>query len=314
MAVSKPKTFFSGAGLVWRRQRVLWWIFIVNLILAAFSTRGIAGRSAATLDHSLASLRLVNQFDLSAFLGLFFQPEAPFDGAASAVTATSVLFLLFMLFITGGILTCYRDDQKLSAAPFFEACGRHFWRFFRLMIYFLIILIPIGILIGISAKVFNRIDDRSISPFPAVRFIEAAAIIILFLMMSLRLWFDMAQVIAVAEDERRMHRALRSAAGLLWHKFGSLFWLYLRISVVGWILFAAGLHIWMFHLRPEGIHKALFLSQLIILFWLGTRLWQRASEMQWYQRHQSALVASAPSFLPAPAASPNAAPVTPSTT
>jgi hypothetical protein len=312
MAIAKPKTFLTGAGLVWRRQRVLWWIFIVNLILAAFSTRGIADRSAATLDHSLASLHLVNQFDLSAFLGLFFQPEAPFKGAVSTVTASSVLFLLFMLFITGGVLACYRDDQKYSSAPFFEACGRHFWRFVRLMIYFLIVLIPMGVLVGISAKVFDRIDVRSISPFPAVRFIEAAAIIILLLMMSVRLWFDMAQVIAVAEDERRMHRALRSAAGLLARNFGSLFWLYLRISVVGWILFAIGLHIWMFHLRPEGIHAAFSLSQVMILIWVGTRLWQRASEMQWYQRYQAAS-SPAPAYSPVPAAAPPTTPFTPTT-
>ena len=170
MAITKPRTFLSGAGLVWRRQRVLWWIFIVNLVLALLSTRGIAERSAATLDHSAASLRLVNQFDLSAFLGLFFQPEAPFDGGASAVASFSFLFLLFMLFTTGGVLACYRDDQRYSSASFFEACGRHFWRFIRLMIYFLIVLIPVGILAGISVKVSDRIDESSISPFPAVHF------------------------------------------------------------------------------------------------------------------------------------------------
>jgi hypothetical protein len=312
MTGTKPKTFLSGAGLVWRRQRVLWWIFIVNLILAAFSTRGIAERTAATLDHSVASLRLVNQFDLSAFLGLLLQPEAPFDGAASAVAASSFLFFLFMLFTTGGILACYRDNQKYSSAPFFEACGRHFWRFIRLMIYLFILMIPMGILVGVSAKVYNRIDERSISPFPAVHFIEAAAVIILFLMMSLRLWFDMAQVIAVAEDERRMHRALRRAASLVWRNFGSLFWLYLRISVIGWILFGAGLHFWTHHLRPESIRTAFFLSQVMILFWIGTRLWQRASEMQWYQKHQAALVPAAPYSSP-PAATPNAPPVTPAT-
>jgi len=312
MERTKPKTFLSGAGLVWRRQRILWWIFVVNLVIAFFSVGGIAQRSAAVLDHSVASLRLVNQFDLSAFLGLFFQPEAPFDGAASAVSISSILFVLFMLFSTGGILSCYRDDQKYSSAPFFEACGRHLWRFVRLMIYFLIVLILIAILVGISAKVYNRIDEHSISPIPAVHFIEAAAVIILFLMMSLRLWFDMAQVIAVAVDERRMHRALRSAAKLLWHNFGSLFWLYLRISVVGWFPFAAGLHIWMRHLRPEGIRAAFFLSQVMILFWIGTRLWQRASEMQWYQKHQAALVPAGP-YSPAPAATSNAPLIAPAT-
>jgi hypothetical protein len=293
MAGIKPKTLLSGAGLVWRRQRIVWWIFVVDFIIAFFSVGGLAERSAATLDHSVASLRLVNQFDLSTFLGLFFQSEAPFDGAASAVTFSSFLFVLFMLFSTGGILACYRDDQKYSSGPFFEACGRHFWRFVRLMIYFVIALIPVGILVGISAKLYDRIDERAISPFPAVHFVEAAAVIILLLLMSLRLWFDMAQVIAVAEQERRMHRALRSAARLLGRNFGSLFWLYLRISVIGWILFAAGLHIWMHRLRPEGIHSAFILSQVMILFWLGARLWQRAAEMQWYQKFQGALASSA---------------------
>jgi hypothetical protein len=310
MAGPKPKAFLSGAGLIWRRQRIVWWIFVVNLVLAFFSVGGVAQRSAAVLDHSVASLRLVNRFDVSAFLGLLFQPEAPFDGAASAVAASSFLFFLFMLFTTGGVLACYRDDQTYSSAPFFEACGRHFWRFLRLMIYFLIVLIPIGILIGISARVHKRIDELSISPFPAVHFIEAAALIILFLMMSLRLWFDMAQVIAAAEGERRMHRALRSAAGLLWRNFASVFWLYLRVSVVGWFLFIAGLRIWMRHLHPEAIHSAFLLSQLLILIGVGTRLWQRASEMQWYQKHQAALV-SAPSYSPPQVSAPDSAPLSP---
>ena len=73
---------------------------------------------------------------------------------------------------------------------------------------------------------------------PAVHFFEAAAVVVLLLMICIRVWFDMAQVIAVAEDERRMRKALRRSATLLRHNFLSLYWLYLRVSLIAWIVFA----------------------------------------------------------------------------
>ncbi|MGH9710080.1 MAG: hypothetical protein ACRD37_06005, partial [Candidatus Acidiferrales bacterium] len=74
MAGQNSGAFLAGAGLVWRRQRVLWLIFAVNLILALFSIRGIAGRTGDVLNHSLASDRLVHGFDVAALGGLAQQP------------------------------------------------------------------------------------------------------------------------------------------------------------------------------------------------------------------------------------------------
>ena len=140
-----------------------------------------------------------------------------------------------MIFATGGILATYYSGQRLHAGGFFEACGHHFWRFVRLTIYLLIVLIPVFILGGIAYHVYDRIDKQSISPMSAVHFFEAA-VVVLFFLICIRVWFDMAQVIAVAEDERRMHKALRRSAALLRHNFFSLYWLYLRVSLIAWIV------------------------------------------------------------------------------
>jgi hypothetical protein len=113
------------------------------------------------------------------------------------------------------------------------------------------------------------------------------------------LWFDMAEIIAVANDERRMHRALRRAARLLWNNFFSLLWLYLRIALVGLLLFAIGLRVWMMDLSPQSIILAFLLSQLMILLWVGTRLWQRASEALWYREYAQTSV-NEPVWTPAP--------------
>ena len=48
-----------------------------------------------------------------------------------------------MLFVTGGILTVYREDRKLKTGEFFGASGAFFWRFVRLA---LLSLIPFAIL------------------------------------------------------------------------------------------------------------------------------------------------------------------------
>src|ERR1700746_3411117 len=300
MVDATPRTFFSGASLVWIRQRVLWSVYAANFVLAYVATRGTNERIAAILGHSLAADQLVHGFNLGAAGSLAMNPEFPFGGSISASLLGAILFTIFTIFATGGILAIYYSGQRLHVGAFFEACGHHFWRFVRLTIYLLLVLIPVFILGGIAHHVYDRINKQSFSPMPAVHFVEAAAIILLLLLICIRLWFDMAQVIAVAEDERRMHKALRRAAGLLRHNFGSLFWLYFRVSLIAWIVFAVGVHIWMEHLRPESILAPFLLSQFLIIFWQGCRLWQRASECIWYREHQRAIAFATQAYEPTP--------------
>lgn len=298
----KPRAFFAGAFLVWTRQGILWWIFAVNLILGFLGTYSLAqSLGGNVLNDSLeSSRRLVHGFDISALTELATLPDNPVRGMGSLYMIPSFLFTLFMLFMTGGILVAYYDDLRLDTAGLFEACGRHFWRFLRLMIYFLIVLIPVAILVSIVGKVYADINEAAVSPFAAVVFMGAAALLLLFLLMSMRLWFDMAQVISMAKDERKMYRVVGRSASLVWHNFGSLFWLHLRISVVGWILFGAGLYIWMVGLRPENTPAAFGVAQLMVLFWLGARLWQRAAETSWYKQYRTSYHAPVPVPPPAP--------------
>jgi hypothetical protein len=142
MADATPRTFFSGASLVWSRQRVLWLIYAANFVLANVATRGTNERIAVNLDHSLAASQLVHGFNLGAFGSLATNSEFPFSGSVSASLLGAVLFTIFTIFATGGILATYYSGQRLHAGGFFEACGHHFWRYVRLTIYILIVLTP----------------------------------------------------------------------------------------------------------------------------------------------------------------------------
>jgi hypothetical protein len=297
MAETTSGTLGTGAGIVWRRQRVLWWIFIVNALLAVFGTRGIAMRLGETLDHSLASQRLVHGFDVATFANLSIYPGAPLSPSTPEVIHFGIVFFFFMLLVTGGILEAYLRDTSPSTTEFFRAGAHCFWRFFRLLIYFAIVVGIIGAIAFGVDSLSDAIDNRWIPDMRGFWVELIGGLIVLFLMMAVRLWFDMAQIHAIAQDDTRMFRMLREAGRFTRRNFGSLFWLYFRISFVAWAGFALGLWVWYRFVGPTHVGVSIFLGQILVLFWLWARLWQRASETVWYQDHQTALE-PAPAPLP----------------
>lgn len=294
--------FSGGAGLVWRRQSVLWWIFAVNLLLGLAGTLPMASKTGAVLDYSLEARHLVYEFDVAVLGDLARDPSRPLAaGQASLVTA--LVFFVFVLFIEGGVLEVYRLDRKLTRGEFFGACGTFFWRFARLTLSSLILIVPIFLLAQFVVSHSDKLATDAPQPMLGVWFEVLGLAVVTFLLIAVRLWFDLAQVDAVRERERAMRRSLRRAARAMRGHFWSLFWMFLRISLVAWIGLAVALFGWVKLVRPEWIGVSFLLSQAVLLLWLGARLWQRASETLWYER-QVPLSAPAPSPPEPPAVPP----------
>ncbi len=303
-----PKSVLgAGAGIVRRRQRVLWWVYVINLFLAFAATSALVGRVGSVLDYTLVANRLVHGFDVSMFAALVADPSAPLGTAVHGSIISSLVFFIFMLFLVGGILEVYRRDQTLTTGEFFEACGRFLWRFVRLLIFFLIVLIPIVILERLVVRWSDKLALNAVAPKLGFWVEVAGLLVVLFLLMAARLWFDMAQVRAVAENERVMRRTLLQTFRLTFTNFGSLFWIYLCPSLVSWIGLALAFRIWEKLVQPEWTGASFLLGQAVVLIWIATRLWQRASETVWYQRRHATPAPASPEAAPAsPIAAPSA--------
>jgi len=273
----------EGARLVWRRQGALWWAYVVNLMLGLMGTLSTAIGVGAILNHSFASEKLVHGFDVPTLAELAMNPAQPFHAASAMLFV--LVFFIFMLFIEGGVLAAYRADRKLPTAEFFDACGRFFWRFFRLLILFAIALIPILILNRIVTRWSDRLATDSPQPLRGFEVQVAGTLVVLVLLMVMRLAFDIAQVRIVVEDERAVRRALWGGWKLTWRRFPSLFGIYSAISVIAWSGLAAACAVWAWWVRSEWTAVTFLLTQAFLLFWLGTRYWQRASEIVWYLRN-----------------------------
>jgi hypothetical protein len=288
MADGKPNVIREGAYLLWRRQGVLWWLYGINLFLGLIGTLPTANNIGAVLNHSLAAEHLVKGFDVGFFVELAAQPSHPLSAGAPASLLMAVAFFVLWLLFEGGILETYRCDSRLTTSEFLEASGRTFWRFLRLLMCMLIVLAPV---VTIARRV-ERWSDRLAkdAPHALIGFwVEVAGILVVaLLLMAVRVWFDMAQVHTVAENEPAMRRALVHSLRLTLANFATIFWIYLRISLIAWLFSAAALWGWIKLVRPEWIGVSFFLGQAVLLVWLGTRLWQRAIETLWYQQNRTA--------------------------
>jgi hypothetical protein len=202
------------------------------------------------------------------------------------------VFFLFMLFVSGGILETYHQDRKLTTGDFFAASGAFFWRFVRLMLLSLVPFVAVVIVHGVLDKLADYVGDRAIADQVGIYLSWFAIAVFVLLALVVRLWFDIAQVRTVAQNERRMWRNTWKAFHIIFRQLPSLFWMYFRISLFGWATLAIGLVIWA-KLPPTATPVTFVLLELILLAQLATRFWQLASAMTWYQRHAEVVPADA---------------------
>jgi len=292
--------------MLWRRQGLLWWIFLVNLVLgwaAALGPRAVLG---SALNGSLHSRELVNRFDLGAFFELLSKPEVSLGPMIGSSLAFVCMFFLFMLFINGGIVSVYVEDRRHTWAEFFEQCGGFFWRMVRLTLIGLVVL---GI-VGSVPSIINAIITKAYNDSPnergtfQARLVMLAVAFVLFLIV--RLWFDLAQVRTVRDRERGMFLLTFRTLGKALRHLPRLFWNYLFITLCGGVIIALAMRTWL-HLPHARFGLAWLLWELAIFVSLAMRLWQKASMAIWYDGHAQALAAAA-------AVSPSPEPVAAGTT
>jgi hypothetical protein len=283
MADNEKGVVAAGFGLLWRRQGILWWVFAVNFVCGALGTIPAMLALHRTLAHSLAGQPLSKGFDVGMFVELLRLPNVSLMHSSTTSYIFAFVFFLFMLFVSGGILETYHQDRKLTTGDFFAASGAFFWRFVRLMLLSLVPFVAVVIVHGVLDKLADYVGDRAIADQVGIYLSWFAIAVFVLLALVVRLWFDIAQVRTVAQNERRMWRNTWKAFHIIFRQLPSLFWMYFRISLFGWATLAIGLVIWA-KLPPTATPVTFVLLELILLAQLATRFWQLASAMTWYQR------------------------------
>ena len=163
MADNEKAPIGAGFSLLWRRQGVLWWVFVVNFLCGAMGAAPAVRTLRRALGHSLAGHRLSKGFDLGMFIELFRLPDVSLMRSSTTSYLFAFVFFLFMLFVTGGILETYRQDRRLTTGDFFAASGAFFWRFVRLMLLSLVPFVIVGAIYQGLDKLSSYLGDKAIA-------------------------------------------------------------------------------------------------------------------------------------------------------
>jgi hypothetical protein len=275
----------SGLEKVSLNKRYIFWFWLLNLTLAEFGTAGFRRAAHAILDRTLYAERLVKGFDLGVFRELLSKPEF---GTLNSMTYPSlyfgfVFFVATALFLPG-IFTGYASTYGLPREEFFRACGRNLWRFIRLIIIAGIIMgIITGLLFSANDAISKKADESTNEKLSFE--LQMAGLAVIFLVMTtLRIWFDLAEVDAVLNDQ---HAVRKSIAAAFHHTFRSLARLltsYVVVTIFAALVLVAGLWLWMKLVAPENVFGAFAIGQVTLLLLLIPRFWQRGIAVSYWQQ------------------------------
>jgi hypothetical protein len=291
----------TGLGKVAHNKRYIFWFWLLNLTLAEFGTAVFWRSSHAILDHTLLAERLLKGFDVGVFGELLYKPEF---GSVRAMTLPAFYFAFTFFLATAlflpGIFSGYASNYRLPREEFFRSCGRNLWRFIRIMIVAGILMgIVAGLLFAANGAIAKKVDESTNEKLPFELQMTGLAVIFL-IMTTLRIWFDLAEVDTVLDDQRTVRKSIAAAFRHTFRSIARLLTSYVAVTIVAAILLVGGVWIWMKFVPAESVFGAFVIAQITLFLLLIPRFWQRAIAVSYWQRQMLVPLVAVQSDAPTP--------------
>ena len=280
--MKKQGTIAAGARLLWRRQRVLWWIFAANLVIGILAAAPVRNQ-LRILDTSLAARdSLYHQFNAFRLIEAIARPEGLPNAFYGGSTLLIFAYYFFLIFAMGGVLESLCLDRTLRFGEFLQSSAEYFWRMVRLLIVFAILVAPLAMAQSFVGDLTDWLASRS--DFEQLGFLVTVGIglVLALIALAVRVWIDVAQLDCVAQDEPAVRRSARQAWRLMRGNFWRVYGAVLAVQVLLLAVTVVLLALWV-KLPHEAIGGTWLIGELIVLLWLAARLWQKAGEAAWYQ-------------------------------
>jgi hypothetical protein len=205
------------------------------------------------------------------------------EGLPPTLAGAAAAYVLFWIFVSGGVIDRLARARPVGAAAFFAACGAWFGRFLRL-----------GVIVGAAywaifawlhpylfGTLYNRLtrdmtEERDVLVLRAVLYA-----VFLLPVMLVSVVADFAKVRAVVEDRRSMLSALATAIRFVRRRSARVIGLYLLNVVAALIV----LRLWL-QAAPSAdapVWLAFLIGQLYVLVRIWAKLSFMAAEVAFFQ-------------------------------
>ena len=280
------RTLHSALTRLFALKR-LWLVYYLSgLVFAAVVALPATSIVSNFAGQTLTAERLSGFMDINFIIELFHYHGSALGAILPLLIMTAFLFWLLMLFFSGGALKLMAGDHPYRPREFWDACGRYFGRFLRLLLWSL----PLLALFFLLPALANLVEKLFWGKDPGDNITYWSGIAKMGLRyLALMLWalfFDYARILAVQKNEKRTRRLAIAALQFTSRNLGRIFALALLLALISLL----GLVIYnpvadLLHAPSTGIIALLFLwQQLYMFFRAGVRLLTHGSQMKLSQR------------------------------
>lgn len=270
--------FLAGFRLLLSNKRVLLWSYVALLFVGLVSGAFTHARIGAFLDHSLAAQKLAGGIDTAYYAELVMHANEHNPGTGPVTAALTLLAVLLSFFFAAGTIYVFLSGDEPRLAVILGSGVEYFWRFFRLLLFAMIIAGPTLGLLGWLRSIYLEQADKRFVEAPYYLRSGLTLAVLLVVAVILRIWFDLAEVYVVKlgiEGDRRVRRSLGPSLRVFRRNFVPVVLSYFAAGAVGWLAFAFFLWIWAAGQTSHLILPVFFLSQIALVFLLASRIWQR---------------------------------------
>lgn len=273
--------FRGGAALLWRRQRVLWWIFAANFAAGLLASLPVRAQLAPLNTSIAARDSLYHQLNVFRLQELLMRPEMTPRVLSGNSVAFGFVFFLVLLFAIGGVLDSLYTDRTPRFADFLRSSASYFWRMVRLTIVFVLLMVPVFLAQGGIGPITDWFDNRT--SFEPLDFFlpQGINIALALIALAIRVWIDVAQLDCVGHERSAVRDSLGHARQLLRGCFLRVYGCVVGIQLLVAAVTVALLWVWT-KLPHEAIGGTFVLGEVIVLSWIGGRLWQKSAETVWF--------------------------------
>lgn len=267
--------FTAGTARIWLHKRLILWLYVVNLAFAAVMVIPLR-KLLGEISKTDLAYHFVNCFPADVGLEFWWQNKLAFNALALVALVLGVLYLLFSIFVGGGIVATLTVERRVSVRRFLNDAARYFWRYLRLFVLLVIVVGLVGA--GYQSLLSDKVEglrESATTDRASFLWLALVVVVILAVVAFALMVFDYAKIRTVVDRRRSMFLASLVGLGFSLRRFWQTIPLFGVNFVVVVILFAVYLLIEnQFSNATVASMIGLFVVQQVFIL---SRIWIRLS-------------------------------------
>lgn len=286
------KALQKGIQQTWQYKQVVFFLYLLTFLLAAFVAYPLKTLLESTVGHSVMISDLIKGFDYT-FLNDFKNAHGDgflpiFDQSITVL----ILYLLLFIFVTGGIIATFiQQAPKYNRSIFWGQSAEFFWRILRLTFYFILIH---SFVFVVFAFIFYT-SSNGLSPFTLenegtiafnFKFIAPSYVLVAAFFF---MWQDYTKVFLVDQDKKWIFQSSWPALKFIFKHFRKTYGLYL-LNLALWFLIIFinySISTLIEFKSSAAILPSFLISQIFVLFRLSLKLINISSINALYQTEKT---------------------------